>query len=101
MARMVPKSPLDDPRNAAHAWARYRRIMRLMMMVTVGVVLLAMAALYNQHGMVSIHYYIATALGIGFTMLLGSALMGLVFLSHGTGHDASISDKLEEERNKP
>lgn len=98
---MVPKSPLDDPENAAHAWARYRRIMRLMMMVTVGVVILAVAALYNQHGMISIHYYIATALGIGFTMLLGSALMGLVFLSNGTGHDASISDKLEEERNQP
>lgn len=97
---MIPKSPLDDPENAAHAWARYRRIMRLMMMVTVGVVILAVAALYSQHGMVSIHYYIAVALGIGFTMLLGSALMGLVFLSHGTGHDESISDKLEEERDK-
>ena len=39
---------------------------------------------------VSIHFYIASALGIGFTMLLGGALMGLVFLSSGTGHDEAV-----------
>ena len=33
-----------------------------------------------------------TALGVGFTMLLTSALMGLVFLSSGTGHDESIEE---------
>jgi hypothetical protein len=33
-------------------------------------------------------------------MLLTSALMGLLFLSHGTGHDDVIVDKLEEERNR-
>ena len=41
---------------------------------------------------------IATALGIGVAMLLMSALMGLVFLSSGTGHDDSIVDPLEDER---
>ena len=44
----------------------------------------------------SIHYYIAAALGIGFTMLLASALMGLVFLSSGTGHDEAIEDRLND-----
>lgn len=96
---MVPESPLDDPRNAAHAWARYRRLMRLMLGITVGTVLLAMAVLYKHNGMVSVHYYIAAALGISTMMLLTSALMGLMFLSNGTGHDASISDRLEDERN--
>ena len=51
---MARKSPLEDPETAAFAWARYRRIMRF--------------------------------------MLLASALMGLVFLSAGTGHDDSIED---------
>lgn len=97
---MIPRSPLDDPEKAAHAWARYRRIMRWMMLVTVTLVLGSVWLLYKSNGMVSIHLYIATALGIGFTMLLTSALMGLVFLSSGTGHDESISDKLEEERNR-
>jgi hypothetical protein len=31
-------------------------------------------------------------------MLLTSALMGLVFLSHGTGHDEAIIDPLEDEQ---
>lgn len=94
---MTRPSPLDDPETAAHAWARYLRIMRWMMAFTVGLVALALLALYRSNGMVSIHFYIATALGIGFTMLLASALMGLVFLSSGTGHDESIVDPLEDE----
>lgn len=90
---MARKSPLDDPQQAAFAWARYRRLMRFMLLLTLGVVAIALALLY-RHGSeaVSIHYYIAIALGIGFTMLLTSALMGLVFLSSGTGHDEAIED---------
>ncbi len=97
---MVPRSPLDDPEKAAHAWARFRRIMRWMMLLTVTLVLGSLWVLYKSNGMVSIHMYIAAALGIAFTMLLTSALMGLMFLSSGTGHDESIADKLEEERNR-
>ena len=94
---MVRKSPLDDPENAAFAWARYRRIMRFMFLLTVGVVAIALALLYKRGDEdVSIHFYIAVALGIGFTMLLTSALMGLVFLSSGTGHDESIEDPLSD-----
>ena len=39
--------------------------------------------------------FIATALGIGLAMLLMSALMGLVFLSNGTGHDAAVDNNLD------
>ena len=95
---MTRKSPLDDPENAAHAWARYRRLMRFMLAVTVAVVIAAIALLYWQNGMVSVHFYIAVALGIGFSMLLMGALMGLVFLSSGTGHDESVEDPLDDER---
>ncbi len=93
---MAYKSPLDDPEKAAFAWARYRRIMRLMFGATVGVVLIAIALLYDSDGEQSIHFYIAVALGIGFTMLLTSALMGLVFLSNGTGHDAAVDNNLPD-----
>ncbi|MFA7595524.1 MAG: hypothetical protein WCY92_04135 [Novosphingobium sp.] len=95
---MIPRSPLDDPGNAAYAWARYKRLMRFMLGVTVAVIIVAMALLYRNNGFVSIHFYIATALGIGFAMLLMSALMGLVFLSSGTGHDDAIIDPLEDEQ---
>ena len=95
---MVQNSPLDDPEQAAYAWARFRRIMRFMFLLTVGVVAISLALLWkfgNEEA--SIHYYIAAALGIGFTMLLASALMGLVFLSSGTGHDESIEDPLSDD----
>jgi hypothetical protein len=94
---MVPRSPLDDPRIAAFAWARFRRLMWLMLGVTTTVVVLAMVVLYRHNGLVSIHLYIATALGISFAMLLMSALMGLVFLSHGTGHDDAVVDPTPDE----
>ena len=89
---MVPPSPLDDPHAAAFAWARYRRLMRFMAIVTLCMVVLAVVLLYWHNGFVSIHFYIAPALGIGVAMLLMSALMGLVFLSNGTGHDDAIVD---------
>lgn len=90
---MSRKSPLDDPEQAAFAWARYRRLMRFMFLLTVGIVTVALAALYKFGSEeASIHYYIAAALGVGFTMLLTSALMGLVFLSSGTGHDEAVED---------
>jgi hypothetical protein len=98
--RMARNSPLDDPQTAAFAWARYRRLMRFMLLVTVGVVAIAIALLYDGESAASVHYYIAIALGIGFTMLLAGALMGLVFLSSGTGHDDSIDDQIGEKRNR-
>ena len=98
---MIPRSPLDDPRNAAFAWARYRRLMRWMMLITLTMVIGAMVMLYRSNGWVSVHFYIATALGISFAMLLMSALMGLVFLSHGTGHDEAIVDPLNDDVNRP
>lgn len=94
---MVPRSPLDNPANASFAWARYKRLMRWMAAVTAVVVLIALAVLYASNGLASIHFVIATALGIGAAMLLTSALMGLVFLSHGTGHDDSIVDPFADD----
>lgn len=94
---MTRKSPLDDPEQAAFAWARYRRIMRFMLLLTIAVVAIAMVFLYKFNETASAHFFIASALGIGFTMLLAGALMGLIFLSSGTGHDEAIEDPLEKD----
>lgn len=94
---MVRRSPLDDPRISAHAWARYKRLMRGMALFTLAVVVLTLGAFYWQNGPVSVHFFIATALGIGFAMLLTAALMGLVFLSSGTGHDESVADATDDQ----
>lgn len=90
-------SPLDEPRNAAHAWARYRRLMRGMGLLALVLIALALAVLYVLGALVSIHVAIAAALGIGLTVMLMGALMGLVFLSSGTGHDESVADPLNDE----
>lgn len=88
-------SNLDDPDYARFAWARYWRVMGWMAAATSLAVVGILGVLFLLHGTVSIHLYIAAALGIGFTMLLTAALMGLVFLSSGTGHDESIDDVLD------
>ena len=96
LGRMTAPSPLDNHRNAAHAWAHYRRLLKWMLLVSVLTAAAAVLYLYGAVGMVSIHYFIAAFLGITLTMMLMSALMGLVFLSSGTGHDESIEDPLKD-----
>lgn len=68
-----------------------------MALVTVGAVAVAFTFLILRHGLVSIHLYIAVALGIGMAIMLAAALMGLVFLSNGTGHDAAVDDRLDRQ----
>lgn len=92
---MAKRSPLDDPAHSAHAWGRYRRLMRWMALFTLAVVAIALFALSRQQGSVPIHFYIATGLGIGAAMMLMGALMGLVFLSSGTGHDEAVGDRAD------
>lgn len=92
---MANRSPLDDPHNASHAWARYRWLLGRMALATLLVIAAVDGWLYAGVGLVSIHLYIATSLGVGLTMMLMAALMGLVFLSSGTGHDESIEDRLD------
>ena len=87
---MTAPSPLDDPAIAAYAWARYRRMMRWMAVVTGITVVVTLAIIYASAGPVSIHFYIAAALGVSLAMMLMMALSGLVFLSNATGHDAAI-----------
>lgn len=65
--------------------------------VTGMVVLATLGFLFWQNGFVSINFFIATALGVGGMLLLTAALMGLVFLSSGTGHDAAVVDPLADE----
>lgn len=89
---MAKHSPLDDPDSAAFAWARWKQMMRLMGAVTAATVVAVLLYLWFTQPLLTIHFYIATGLGVGVSMLLMSALMGLVFMSNGTGHDDSVGD---------
>jgi len=94
---MFPRDLFKHPEAAAFAWARYKRLMRWMMLMTVVSVAIAMVALYRQHEAASVHVYVAIALGISVSMLLMSTLMGLVFLSSATGHDEAVAAPLEDD----
>lgn len=98
---MTKPSHLDDPAVADFAWARYRRLMWWMALAAGLATVVALSILYVRNPDASIHLFIAAAGGVFVTVLLGAALMGLVFLSAGTGHDDAIEDRLEEERQKP
>lgn len=87
---------LDDPAYAAFAWARYRRLMKWMALVAALAVLAALAWL-GTLGPMPIHMVIATATGVFASIMLGAALMGLVFLSSGTGHDEDAGAHADRE----
>lgn len=82
---MPRPDPIPSPRGSA--LLRFRRIMRWMTLVSI---LCAGAAVYlvaRGESEIQVHMLIATALGAGLTVLLGAALMTLVFISSGSGHD--------------
>ena len=78
---MTSRSLLDDPEKAALAWARYRRVMQWMTLVTFTLVAGSLWVLYRGDGTVSIDGYIAAAFGVAGMMLLSSAVMGFIFLT--------------------
>ncbi len=88
MPRHDPVPPAQDAHDDAPlAWARYRAFMGWMALLALVVALLAVAWLATGDEPLRLHMVIATILGVGFTMLVGTGLMGLVFLSNRTGHD--------------
>jgi len=76
-----------DHRRAAEAWARYRRMMGWMTLAAVLAAGLALLYLWLAGAPMRLHLVVATAAGVGLTVLVGTALMGLVFLSSRSGHD--------------
>lgn len=91
----VPPSTLEDPDYAAYAWARYRRLMIWMVFASTTSVIVGLGVLWLLVGPVPWPMLLWTSLGIFFSVLLAAALMGLVFLSSGSGHDESILDPFE------
>ena len=90
--------PSHDPtppsaQRAAEAWARYRKLMSWMVIVAIVAVLLALIYLKSRGDPVPLPMVIATIAGVGFSVLLGTALMGLVYFSNNSGHDEAATRK--------
>lgn len=97
---MPVKSDQNDANVATHAWQRYRRLMAWMAVVALTTTAIAITVLRIRNPDASVHLYIAAAGGVFASVMLGAALMGLVFLSAGTGHDDAIEKLVEQERNR-
>jgi hypothetical protein len=87
---------LDDPDYARFAWSRFRKLMIWMTLASTATAVGGLLLLRSLIGPVPLHMAIATGLGTFFSVLLAAALMSLVFLSHGTGHDETIIDPFED-----
>ncbi len=92
---MDERPGLDDHRDARFAWARYRRILGYMNLVSIAVGAAVVAFFWMRDPTLPWLFALFIFIGVYGTLILGAALMGLMFLSNGTGHDAHVIDRME------
>lgn len=93
---MPAPDPLPAPRKSAVR--RFRRIMTRMAIVSLLTAAIAVVLVAWGDPGLHIHMLIATGLGVFLTVLLGTALMSLVFLSSSSGHDSEAAQSHNKER---
>jgi hypothetical protein len=71
---------------------QFLKIMRWGALFSLAVAAIAVVLVSQGEAKVHIHMLIATALGVGLSMLLGIALMSLIFLSSRMGQDEDAAD---------
>ncbi|GAA0679092.1 hypothetical protein GCM10009102_34580 [Sphingomonas insulae] len=81
---------MDDPEQAAHAWQRFRTIMAWMILAAAVCSGGAIVGLAGAYGPLRLVTMLAVIGGVGGSVVMAGALMGLVFLSSGTGHDEDV-----------
>ena len=94
--------PEHDPipphiERAALAWARYKKLMTWMAAAAVVAVVLALLFLKRDGEPMPLSMAVATAAGVGLSVLLGTALMGLVYFSSHSGYDDWAGGRGEDE----
>jgi hypothetical protein len=92
---MPEPDPLPSPRHST--MRRFWRIFRLLALLSVVVAAIAVVLVTMGAGEVHASLIIATALGVGFTMLLGTGLMTLIFLSAESGHDDAAAPHIHNQ----
>jgi hypothetical protein len=76
---------------------RFWRIFRLLALLAIVVAAIAVLLVARGDSTLHINMLIATALGVGATVLLGTSLMTLVFLSNASGHDEEAAPHIHDE----
>jgi hypothetical protein len=87
--------PAPSPRHAV--MRRFWRIFRLLALLSIVVAAIAVVLVTRGEGEVHASLIIATALGIGLTVLLGTGLMTLIFISSSSGHDDQATPRIHQE----
>lgn len=86
-AMSAPRNRLSDPVLAARAWARFRWIMRWVIVAAILSVAASIFYLWADGSPFTVAIIVATIAGVSLSVLLGGGLMGLIFMSAGSGHD--------------
>ena len=73
---------------------RFWRIFRLLVLLAIVIAAIAVVLVGEGDPTLHINMLIATGLGVAFTVLLGTSLMTLVFLSSESGHDEAAADHI-------
>jgi len=76
---------------------QFWRVFRLLALLSVVVAVIAVVLVTRGSGEVHASLIIATFLGVAASMLLGSALMALMFLSARSGHDEQATPHISKE----
>ena len=85
---MTDRPPgLTDPDYARFAWGRFRLLLAWMMAAGAACSAVIIVVMAWLQGPLHIVTMLAVLGGVGGSITLAGALMGLVFLSSGSGHD--------------
>jgi hypothetical protein len=95
MANPDPVPPLGPLKR------QFIKIMRWGALFSVATAVVAVALVAQGDSQIRAHMLIATALGVGLSVLLGIALMTLVFLSNRLGQDADAADHKQKDDHDP
>lgn len=86
-------SRLDDPEYARFAWARFRRLLGWTFVVGIVAALVAIWLVGRAYGTLGWIASLAMVGGVVGSVVMAGALMGLAFLSSGTGHDEAVDPR--------
>jgi len=76
----------------AKALASFRRLMRWMFVLAVAMIVAALITFKVMGVDITGAMLFATIAGVGVSMLVGTGLMGLIFMSANSGHDDEAAD---------
>ncbi len=81
---------LDDSDQADHAWGRFRGLLSWMIAAAAWAAAAIIMVMAKVQGPLHLVTMVAIIGGVGGSVTLAGLLMGLAFLSSGSGHDEDV-----------